>query len=290
MEYKPRLTAPEKGNKYYIPKCKGGWSSAIDVSKYSDNKLIDKNCSVLSNCAGYAYGRFNEIGEYGKCKYLSPVNAEDFPEYAKGLKTGSEPKLGAVVVWSKGKIKSSKDGCGHVAVVEKINRDCDGNIISIVTSESGYNSFIFKTRERKANSNWDQSSCYKFRCFIYQPVDFDEEVPTQINAIYNGKKIQLTSIIRNGENYIKLKEVDSKLKLAKVDWSATTGVVLTLPNKKPAAKKDKLIITLQQNSQLEVSNICYKETNYVRLKDLDEVLGLCKVSYNTVKKLPEIKA
>lgn len=40
-----------------------------------------ENNILTGQCVGYAYGRFNEIGNWGYCKYLSPVNAERFMEY-----------------------------------------------------------------------------------------------------------------------------------------------------------------------------------------------------------------
>ena len=88
--FKPRLTRPEAGNKYYITKASGGWSDAIK------GKPVDALCNTLSNCVGYAYGRFNEIGGYGCCKYLRPVNAENFIQFAGGLAVGQEPKLGGL--------------------------------------------------------------------------------------------------------------------------------------------------------------------------------------------------
>ena len=88
-----RTTRPEAGNKYYIRRANGGYSNAILGSP------TDKDCNVLSNCVGYAYGRFHEeIGD-PSMKYLYPVNAEVFPEYAsKECKIGSNPKVGAVMV------------------------------------------------------------------------------------------------------------------------------------------------------------------------------------------------
>lgn len=112
--FKPRLTRPEAGNKYYITKASGGWSDAIK------GKPVDALCNTLSNCVGYAYGRFNEIGGYGCCKYLRPVNAENFIQFAGGLAVGQEPKLGACMVWRKGATLNGSDGAGHVAIVEQI--------------------------------------------------------------------------------------------------------------------------------------------------------------------------
>ena len=91
MSYSPRIVKPEKNNKYYITKTSGGYSSAI-VGKPSDC-----DCNTLANCVGYAYGRFHEILKDPKMSYLSPVNAENFPEYAKKCSQGSTPKLGAVI-------------------------------------------------------------------------------------------------------------------------------------------------------------------------------------------------
>lgn len=160
MSFNPRLSRPEAGNKYYITKGAGGYSDAIKGSP------TDAACDVLSNCVGYAYGRFNEIGGYGYCKYLRPVNAENFMQYAGGLATGQTPKLGACMVWRKGATLSGSDGAGHVAIVEKIISDTE-----IVTSESGYGSktpFSTKTR-KKGDGNWGAGSSYTFLGFIYNP-------------------------------------------------------------------------------------------------------------------------
>lgn len=57
-------------------------------------KPTDKNANVLSNCVGYACGRFNEI--IGKMVYPNlNCNAENFLERAKkiGLKTSGRPTL-----------------------------------------------------------------------------------------------------------------------------------------------------------------------------------------------------
>lgn len=169
--YKPRLTRPEAGNKYYITKSAGGYSDAIK------GKPVDAQCNVLSNCVGYAYGRFNEIGGYGCCKYLRPVNAENFIQFAGGLEIGQTPKLGACMVWRKGATLSGSDGAGHVAIVEQIV-----SATEVVTSESGYGNatpFWTKTR-KKGNGNWGAGGGYTFLGFIYNPAvkDGATTVPT----------------------------------------------------------------------------------------------------------------
>ena len=165
MAFKMRTTRPEAGNKYYITKSNGGYSYAIKGSP------TDKQNDVLSNCVGYAYGRFNEIGGYGYCKYLSPVNAERFPQYNNtGIPMGQTPKLGACMVWQGGPTLNSGDGVGHVAIVEKIYSPT-----KTMTSESGWgsrNPFWNATRE-KGNGNWGAGSGYKFLGFIYNPAVTD---------------------------------------------------------------------------------------------------------------------
>lgn len=171
--FKPRLTIPEKGNPYYNTKKNGGYSEAIE------GKPCEAGLTVLRNCVGYAYGRFNEIVGAGKMLYLAPVNAEKFIQYmnhkTKGLKTGMTPKLGACMVWQAGATLNGSDGAGHVAIVEQINADG-----SIITSESGYNAkkAFWIQRRTNANGRWGESSKFKFLGFIYNPA-VPEEAPAK---------------------------------------------------------------------------------------------------------------
>ena len=161
MSFTPRLTRPEAGNKYYITKAAGGYSDAVKGSP------TDATCNVLANCVGYAYGRFNEIIGEGACKYLRPVNAENFIQYKGALEVGQEPRLGACMVWQKGNTLKGTDGAGHVAIVEKIISPTE-----VVTSESGWNAskpFWTQTRKKGSGGNWGQGSGYKFLGFIYNP-------------------------------------------------------------------------------------------------------------------------
>lgn len=188
MAFKPRLTKPEAGNKYYIRKVNGGYSNAIA------GKPCDPDCNVLANCVGYAYGRFNEIGGYGYCKYLAPVNAENFIQYKGSCKVGQTPKLGAVMVWRKGATLSGSDGAGHVAIVEKILSDTE-----VVTSESGYGSKAFWTQTRKKGSNgrWGSGSAYTFLGFIYNPAvpDLPDVTPAvSRNKYKNQVQVKITNL------------------------------------------------------------------------------------------------
>ena len=89
-----RTTKPGAGNKFYITKSKGGYSSCIQGSP------TDSQCNVLANCVGYACGRFNEI--IGSMKYPSlNCNAENFIERARntyGLEISPVPTLGGIKV------------------------------------------------------------------------------------------------------------------------------------------------------------------------------------------------
>lgn len=145
--FKPRLTRPEAGNPYY---CRGKYAVGI-----IPGSPLDAGCDVLANCVGYAAGRFNEIIGRGCFVYWQYApNPDQWIATAKeyGLRTGSEPHLGAVAVWRH-----------HVAVVEEIHADG-----SITTSESGYgcaNPFWTSKRSRNGGS-WGGEG---FLGFIYQP-------------------------------------------------------------------------------------------------------------------------
>lgn len=164
-----RTTKPTSGNKFFITKSKGGYSTCIQGSP------TDSQCNVLSNCVGYACGRFNEI--IGAMKYPSlNCNAENFIERAKntyGLEISSVPTLGGTMVWQKGTL-SGNDGAGHVAVVEKI---IDSN--TIYTSESGYGGSAFwNSTRRNTNGRWGLGSAYTFRGCIVNPAIGKVVAPT----------------------------------------------------------------------------------------------------------------
>lgn len=164
-----RTTKPTSGNKFFITKSKGGYSTCIQGSP------TDSQCNVLSNCVGYACGRFNEI--IGAMKYPSlNCNAENFIERAKntyGLEISSVPTLGGIMVWQKGTL-SGNDGADHVAVVEKI---IDSN--TIYTSESGYGGSAFwNSTRRNTNGRWGLGSAYTFRGCIVNPAIGKVVAPT----------------------------------------------------------------------------------------------------------------
>lgn len=147
--FTPRLTKPEQGNPFYN-RPRAGY--AIGIIPGSPE---DPGCDVLANCVGYAAGRFNEI--IGRNCFVHFRYAPDPDQWiararTEGLRTGTEPQLGAVAVWRH-----------HVAIVEEIHADG-----SITTSESGYgcaNPFWISKRSRDGGS-WGGEG---FLGFIYQP-------------------------------------------------------------------------------------------------------------------------
>lgn len=171
-----RTSKPSAGNKFYITKLRGGYSSCIE------GYPTDKDCNVLANCVGYACGRFNEIIGSMRYPYLN-CNAENFIERAintYGLEIGQTPKAGAIMVWQKGSTLSGNDGAGHVAIVEKV---IDAN--TIYTSESGYGGSAFWNSTRNnSNGRWGIGSGYTFRGFIYNPSVKEEVTPTPSSSDY----------------------------------------------------------------------------------------------------------
>lgn len=162
-KFVPRLNAPSSTDKDWIHTSKGGYNSCIHI----------KNGSVLPNCVGYAWGRWREL--LGKSPNLSRGNAENWWNYNDGYERGSEPKLGAVMVWRKGNTFSGSDGAGHVAIVEQVISSTE-----IVCSESGYNSYTFRTKNRKRGTDgrWGSGVGYTFLGFIYLPENlFEAEAP-----------------------------------------------------------------------------------------------------------------
>ncbi len=142
MGFTPRLNAPSYSNKHW----------------YSGNPFYQSGYG-LPNCTCYAWGRFYEI--LGKLPNLSLGNAEDWYGKKDSYSRGKTPKLGAVVCWRKGKAGYGGDGAGHVAIVEKIYDNGD-----ILISESGWNSFRFRTSKVKKGY---KLYGYTFQGFIYNP-------------------------------------------------------------------------------------------------------------------------
>ena len=187
-----RTSKPGAGNKFFITTGAGGYSRCIV------GKPTDSQCNVLSNCVGYACGRFNEIIGSMKYPYLN-CNAENFIERAKsaGLQVVNYPTLGGIMVWKKGNTLSGNDGAGHVAVVERID-----SANQIYTSESAYGGSAFWNSIRKnTNGRWGMGSGYSFRGCIVNPAigDVHYVEPVAVDPFPNESDEELAKRVWNGD-------------------------------------------------------------------------------------------
>lgn len=141
----PQLVMPQSGNPYYNRKTTGGYNPCI----LGNPQRRVAGLNVLPNCVGYSVARYNELGDYGSCKYLGSTNAANFIDLARkqGLMVTQRPTLGGVMVW-----KGGPTGEGHVANVELLLGD------RVVTSESEYYGKPF-TIYTRSGDNW-RTGCY----------------------------------------------------------------------------------------------------------------------------------
>lgn len=158
-----RTTRPGAGNKYFITKGAGGYSTCIV------GKPTDALCNVLSNCVGYACGAANEELGLGYEKYHLNCNAENFIEraIASGLSVYKTPQVGDIICW-----EGAGSLAGHVGIViEVVNSNC------IKVAQSGYGSSnpFYITTNYNNNGRWGLSASYPFRGFI-------RILPTQVST------------------------------------------------------------------------------------------------------------
>lgn len=89
----------------------------------------------MNNCTAYAFGRWNELAQVTGYNTNWPIHdGSDWyaDGVAKGFDHGTVPMLGAAISWT-------YPNGGHVAIVEEIQYDSNGNPISFTTSNSAYN-------------------------------------------------------------------------------------------------------------------------------------------------------
>lgn len=184
MSYTPRTTQPNdddlrfrsndglQGSNGYnnFPNVRARWGG---LSPYLG--------SVLANCTGYCQGRWMELGNTNT-PYAFHGNAGDWINEAiqAGYATGSEPQLGAIVVFAGWPSNSA----GHVAVVEEISGD--GSYIKC--SESNYGATIFEWPVyRYRDTGWKRrgSSSGASIGFIYHP-NITPVEPTYTLTVVNG--------------------------------------------------------------------------------------------------------
>lgn len=213
--------------------------------------------TTLPNCVGYFIGRFHEIANDPTFSIIKMDNAERLIAKNPHLKVGMTPKVGAGIVWQKGPTLQGSDGAGHVEIVEQVISETE-----IVTSWSGWHTQTdFGIRNRKKlNGNWGAGSDYKFLGFIYNPACEDE--PQNIKVLYLGQDYTVRSIIKDNENYIKMKDLEDVLHLCGVGWMQNKVIL----NGKPFDTKKYHVILKD-------------DENYLRVRDLQD-MGIANVTWN----------
>lgn len=155
-QYKPRLTAPLRSNRYY----------------YGDNVFYNSGYG-MPNCTAYAWGRAYEI--LGEKPVLSLSDAGNWYEYNKTNKIydyGLTPMVGAIACFD-------NEYGGHVAVVEKIE---NGTITFSNSAYSGSNFYL--TTASVDGKNYGQKG-WEFQGFIYLLDDNESNV----NALYSSYEV-----------------------------------------------------------------------------------------------------
>lgn len=162
-DFVPRLKAPTSSDKWYSD----SWSPCIP------GKPLAWKGSVLSNCVGYAFGRFAEIAgmSASECK-LGKTAGVDWPQSAivwytqdrSGYKKGQTPKVGACACF----IRKDK-AFGHVQIVEQVKADG-----TIVCSRSDYGGTTWYLQTLKPPYSYGSgNSAEIFQGFIYNPAILD---------------------------------------------------------------------------------------------------------------------
>ena len=164
--FTPRWSLPSDARtsiKYYCTDSSLGWGNYNPYTMFN-----------IGNCTWYAFGRAWEIlGSYPSALVVSgdafawfSHNKELYDSGKGGFPYSTNPnapRLGAVACWSK---DGNTNSGGHVAVVEQISNNSNGTK-TIVTSESGYGSYYFKTVSRNTGDKGLGWSSYTFLGYIY---------------------------------------------------------------------------------------------------------------------------
>lgn len=184
-----RTTRPTAGNKYFITRGAGGYSTCIV------GKPTDSQCNVLSNCVGYACGAYNEELALGYEKYHLNCNAENFIEraVASGLSIVSKPVVGSIICW-----EGLGSLAGHVGIVVKVHND---NCIDIAQSGWGSSNPFWVQTHYNNNGRWGLNTNYRFRGFIVNP-NYPYNPPTPPTPGPSGAFNIGDEVILNGPIYV----------------------------------------------------------------------------------------
>ena len=193
----PKPVSTDTGTKSNKPTFKKrenpkGWDLYKNVSYYKSPLNTQAfNTATGGNCVWYAYGRFLEVWAGAP---ESERKAHPWPGFfsnngvgminsagKKGFATGLIPKPGAIISW--GYNGSANGNPGHVAFVEAVKTDINGNITSIEVSQSGWSSGDLKNqilvpgegKGKPGTKSWIVNGGYcnpYFVGFAYNPIEF----------------------------------------------------------------------------------------------------------------------
>lgn len=186
-----RTTRPTAGNKYYITKSAGGYSTCIV------GKPTDSQCNVLANCVGYACGAANEELGLGYEKYHLNCNAENFIEraIASGLSIYKTPQVGDIICW-----EGAGSLAGHVGIVIEVR---DSNTIRVAQSGYGSSTPFYITTNSNSNGRWGLSASYPFRGFIRilnNPQPTPTPAPTPSDKFNIGDEVIVSGLLYASAN------------------------------------------------------------------------------------------
>lgn len=163
MNFIKRTTEPSADNKYYLKKPEGYNPCIRGNTKHG---LNHGKYDVLPNCTGWVNGRWLEAQDYTTDKLPYNSNAETYLRDNKIYDEGYTPRVGSILVYSKGKIGS--DEAGHVMFVEEIDKK--GNCL---VSESGWNFTSKRMTTRTVRpKNYKYASGYRYEGCIYPAENF----------------------------------------------------------------------------------------------------------------------
>lgn len=148
------------------------WGTTDYRTFWGSNNNIFYSSGFAKECTWYAHGRGLEIlTKNGMSletaqKYMNPMHGNAGKwygqnQYFSSSTDYSQPKVGAIIVWSKG----TKPG--HVAIIEDIKYDTSGNIISITTTEGGQSINGFKYTEGRTLDWIKAHGSYRFVGYVY---------------------------------------------------------------------------------------------------------------------------
>lgn len=126
--FEVRNRAPNIRNSFWISHNQGGYNPYTNNRTWQGHALV-----LLPNCTTYCAGRIAEVMNITNYRNNPAPIADGGLWWSRtsSSKRGQQPRVGAIACWSDG-------GEGHVAFIENIVYDSQGNITRIDISESSY--------------------------------------------------------------------------------------------------------------------------------------------------------